>query len=70
MRDCMLAEVARRAISGARSRYWLEAWKAIGGEVSFVEGDGFGGQEMQGDGVSGEGVDDEDVELIRGFVGE
>ncbi len=35
----------------------VEGQDAVGTEVSFVEGKGFGGEKMQGNGIAREGVD-------------
>ena len=46
----------------------MEGEDAVGGEVFFVERDGLGSEQVQRDGVAGEGVDGEDVELLRSFA--
>ena len=48
----------------------VEGEDSAGSEVALVERDGLRGEQMQRNGVAGECVDDEDVELLRGFGGE
>src|SRR4051812_29701958 len=38
--------------------------------MAAVEGEGLRGEEMERDGVAGEGVDDEHVEFLRAFTGQ
>src|SRR6266851_4460596 len=45
----------------------MKGQDAVWGEVFPIECDGLGGEQVERDGVSGEGVDDEDVEVLRGF---
>ena len=43
---------------------------AAGNEVTLVERDSLRGEQMERNGVAGECIDDENVEVLRGFGGE
>ena len=48
----------------------MEGEDAAGGEVNLVEGHGLRGEQVERDGVAGEGVDDQDVEPLWRLGGE
>ena len=69
----MPAALASRAISRLQIDMLVgdvEGEDAAGSEVALVEGDGLGGEQMQRDGVAGECIDDQHVEVLRRLAGE
>ena len=48
----------------------MEGQNAVGGEVFFVQRQRLSSKQMQRYSIARKGVDGEDVEALRGFVGE
>src|SRR5579863_1780986 len=43
---------------------------SVGGEVATIESESLGGEQVDGDGVAGKGVDDQDIKALGLFAGQ